>query len=146
MTELKFRVRDKNLGYYCNSNSYAINGHGEFVKFPMDAHENYPRLEDLVIEQYTSINDKNEVYIYEGDILKVYRLIGEATKGDENGGFNWYTEIDIGIVLWSQNCGSWLIEYNSYDDFDEMGAYSHRYEVMGNIHDSIELFKFFEKE
>lgn len=91
--------------------------------------------EDGVFQQYTGLKDKNETEIYEGDIIQELRLM-DRTNSD-----GWWDVIDVGEVFWSRNHAAFLIDFQTHDDIDSMGSWSHRYEVLGNIFQNPELLQ-----
>ena len=84
------------------------------------------RSDNIILEQYTGLKDKNGKEIYESDILRTY---GE------------YNIPENREVIYSKK-GYWIplvsVEYghNTMDDY-----YSEDFEVIGNIHENPELLK-----
>lgn len=72
---------------------------------------------DLILMQYTGLNDKIGVAIFDGDIVRVYGL----------NGFSWLYEIKFEFG------GYWLDEENC------LGAVNNYCEVIGNISENPEL-------
>ena len=100
---------------------------GEFDYYDMarhDDHEAYTvcNLNSGPIEQYTGLNDCNDVEIYEGDLIE-----------NESG--------RICIVAWHQPSGAWDANPTN-DDGDSIGFnprnWSFSVEIIGNIHENQE--------
>ena len=70
------------------------------------------------VGQYTGLTDKNDVRIFEGDIIRF--------------------EDDIGYVIYNGDDARFLVDSpNMYISMD----YSNEFEVIGNIHDNPEILK-----
>ena len=74
-------------------------------------------LNDVVLEQYTGLKDKNGVEIYGGDIVEFEDIVGE-------------------VQFLPQQNGYAVMTYNS--DYKLVGW---KYGVVGNIHENEELLK-----
>jgi uncharacterized phage protein (TIGR01671 family) len=101
---------------------------------------------EATIQQYTGLNDKNNIEVYEGDIVKINRcyirpFVNEKQQIDykliDDG------EIEVGQILWGWNTQKYLVSYEHirYDDVEDFDSNSHRVEVIGNIFETPELLK-----
>ncbi len=83
------------------------------------------------VGQYTGLTDKNGKKIFEGDIVKEYL---ESLKEI---GFN--SGFDFGKVFWYGKDVQFLRTSKVYINDAAILSDSHKYEVIGNIHDKPEL-------
>ncbi|MCK9370373.1 YopX family protein [Candidatus Dojkabacteria bacterium] len=140
MREIKFRAWDKrnkkmlffNEAWVCQEyRSLAFWNSDEDIDYYKDL-ESYKfsedKINDLELQQFTGLLDKNGKEIYEGDIITDIKLktkilftidFGFATKDD-----------GYGVIVWSPKSGE---SYNITKEFCERG------EVIGNVYENKDL-------
>lgn len=100
----------------------------------------FDSVEPPILQQFTGATDKNDRFIYEGDIVKCKRFYLKPMVKDEHGNYHsspddWVeTEEELGVVFFSSVRLGWSIAYRRYDDYDDLSHFCapHRIEVMGN--------------
>lgn len=117
MRELKFRAWDKSVEHLYEVQT-LIDGGDAIGRYVLNGEMNYIHLcaDEIIVEQYTGLKDKNGKEIYEGDIL-------EST---------W--NCDKAVVVWNNVEGEW----EHYADFNTHSKYSGSV-VIGNIHENGDL-------
>lgn len=139
MRELKFRVWIKDEERYYDESgkeSFLIVPNGIVLYISEEYEEDGEwftdktnATDDVVVEQYTGLKDKNGKEIYEGDIVKQTWFNGDDGDIAIIGVVGFNEEASFGIVQTIQRT------YEQYSGF-----YSQR-EVIGNIHENPELLK-----
>lgn len=91
--------------------------------------------EDVVLEQDTGLEDKNDKKIYEGDILAQTLIDDPFTK-----------KYPTYVVCWDEKFLSWTLKDVSGDDGNDTDLHFFieewkKCEVIGNIHENKELLK-----
>ena len=136
MREIKFRAWDKDNKCWLTNELFEV---GElFINWQTDNSGKFyihdktqTGHNSIILEQFTGLLDKHGKEIYEGDIIR------DASSGG-------YTKWWDGIVTW-HNAGSvgWVAE--PLPENKHRGAwglnYNYEYEVIGNIHQNLEIIK-----
>ena len=88
-------------------------------------------------QQYTGLTDKNNIEVYDGDIVKINRCYTRPFVNEKQQiGYKFIEgEVEVGKVLWGWNTQKYLVSYEHirYDDIEDFDKPSHRVEVIGNI-------------
>ena len=124
--EHKYRV------YIPDTNKFVYFGINDF-----DYSDRYLDDDKYPIQQYTGLTDKNNIEVYDGDIVKINRcytrpFVNEKQQID----YKFIEgEVEVGKVLWGWNTQKYLVSYEHirYDDIEDFDKPSHRVEVIGNI-------------
>ena len=124
--ELKFRV------YIPDTNKFVYFGINDF-----DYSDRYLDDGKYPIQQYTGLTDKNNIEVYDGDIVKINRCYTRPFVNEKQQiGYKFIEgEVEVGKVLWGWNTQKYLVSYEHirYDDIEDFDKPSHRVEVIGNI-------------
>lgn len=140
MRDIKFRAWDKKLlkwnlsveiSCFGEIQEYKFNGSAFHPKYQTDEDEWYGNekgADRFVLCQFTGLQDKNGVDIYEGDILEVH---------------NWGLRdgvIGISTIVWdNDNCGWRLSDCQIAEDFYDERRAIIKSIVIGNIYENPEL-------
>lgn len=117
--EIKFRIWDienKEM-LKVQELDFESTFYGGRIAIRSDRYNDYFDTEDMILMQYTGLDDKNGKEIYEGDIAKYENMIGK-------------------IMFFN---GSFILSDFEEETEWELGVINEELEIMGNIYDNLEL-------
>lgn len=139
MRELKFRVWDKRYNHFTKPETYdylcyAIKSDGELLHVAIKDICRKAEQEELLIQQFTGLKDKNGREIYEGDLVNFY-IPGQA-HGPEREDFK------NEEVWWDIDSAGFVFGKSYYDGWHGLHPYEIKdIEIVGNIFENPELIK-----
>ncbi len=143
--ELKFRIWDKQDKSFL-SEEYLKHFKVAIAWDGQNIYQNFicgdKKVDDeVIIQQYTGLKDKNGVLIFEGDIVKYARAKVERIESSKGCFSSKLIELgnEIGEILFIKPSFCLSFDHIRYDDINEMCVAEHRYEVIGNIFETPEL-------
>lgn len=140
MREIEFRAWLRNEKRMVNIQDLILNGTGvvgfqESNKNPItDGGYHFIMFE---LMQYTGLKDKNGKKIFEGDIVRTYRLNADKYLEDRTREYDEF----IGVITWNEVYLEYYIQKNSNEYEDVLKPFELHYEVIGNIYENKELLE-----
>jgi uncharacterized phage protein (TIGR01671 family) len=132
MRELKVRAWYKPYKQMCQVESLRFDGNGVYTAVLIEEpfyDRKLVEADEIVIEQYTGLKDKNGTEIYEGDICSFTSKTGKH----------------VGTVEWTDDLAGFglrMVKNNflyTFSELDTMGVNLDMLEVIGNVHKDSEL-------
>jgi len=121
--EIKFRAWDSDMSEMVMVSGIQFDAHSPKEKPNIiDQHNDIRDLDEVILMQFTGLKDKNDIDIFEGDIIK--------------------TETDkLMVITWNKRFASFCIERDGWAFNHWFGeAFEAKFcEVVGNIHQKPEL-------
>lgn len=133
MHEIKVRAWYKPYKQMCQVESLRFDGNGVYIAVLIEEPFYDRRLveaDEIVIEQFTELKDKNGTEIYEGDIVSVRD--SPVAVEDEKG---------VCYVAWSSVLAGFILKGSDAYKFDEQSLSDLKLIVIGNIHENPELLE-----
>lgn len=133
MRELKIRAWYKPYKQVCQVESLRFDGNGVYTAVLIDEpfyDRKLVEADEIVIEQFTELKDKNGTEIYEGDIVSVRD--SPVAVEDEKG---------VCYVAWSSVLAGFILKGSDAYKFDEQSLSDLKLIVIGNIHENPELLE-----
>ena len=134
MRELKVRAWYKPYKQMCQVESLRFDGNGVYTAVLIEEPFYDRRIveaDEIVIEQFTGLKDKNGTDIYDGDICSFTSKTGKH----------------MSTVWWISDLASFGLRIvkndflYTFSELDTMGVNLDTLEVIGNIHENVELLK-----